>query len=124
MKKPIAKGGKSNMKYTWIIAFLFLTGCGFLGFKADQFTAQTKAAANKDGFSYESGKNQESLDASGEIDPKTGKMTFKVKTTSSTPEAAIAAALQANAQAMQVLSEIMKEIIPIAKAAASKGAVP
>ena len=104
-----------------LVIVLFVSGCGLVGFKADQFTAQTKAAANKDGFSYESGKNQENLAATGEMN-KDGTFKFTVNTTSSTPEAAIAAALQANAQAMQVMSELFKELIPLAKSAATRGA--
>ena len=111
----------TNRAMLILLGVLLLSGCGFLGFKADQFVAQTTAKANKDGFAYSSGKNQESLAATGEM-TKDGTFKFSVNTTASTPEAAIAAALQANAQAMQVLSELMKEIIPIAKAAATKGA--
>lgn len=105
-----------------IVLTSMLGGCSILGFRTDQFSASTSASANKDGFQYTSTKNQENLSAEGEIDPATGKMKFKVNTTASTPEAAIAAALQANAMAIQAFSEIMKEVIPLAKAAATKGA--
>ena len=113
----------TNRTLLILIVMLLLSGCGILGFGAKDFTANTTASANKEGFTYSSNKNQESLAAEGEFDMNTGKMVFKVKTSSTTPESSIAAALQANAQAMTAFSEIMKEIIPLAKAAATKGAV-
>jgi len=113
---------KSLLLIVGLILFGTLAGCSVLGFKADQFSANTTASANKEGFSYSSNKNQENLSADGEFDPATGKTKFTVKTTASTPEAAIAAALQANAMAITAFSEIMKVVIPLAKAAATKGA--
>lgn len=100
-----------------------LAGCG-----VSQYTASTTASANKDGFNYTSNKNQESLHATGEIDPGTGNMKFDVTTTATTPEAAIAAAMQSNLKLQEQLSAILQALIPIiqaaAKAAAASKGVP
>jgi len=99
-----------------LIAIFILTGCATV---SKDFTARTVASANKDGFSYDSTKNQESLEAMGEIDPETGKMKFSVKTTATTPEAAIAAASAANAAVMQAISELLKTVMPLITKGAS-----
>lgn len=100
-----------------------LAGCG-----VSQYTASTTASANKDGFNYVSNKNQESLHAHGEIDPASGKMDFDVTTTATTPEAAIAAAMQSNLKIQEQIAAILQAILPLiqaaAKAAAASKGVP
>lgn len=92
-------------------------GCG-----VSQYTANTTASANKDGFNYTSNKNQESLHATGEIDPGTGNMKFDVTTTATTPEAAIAAAMQTNLKIQEQISAILQSLLPLIQAAAKAAA--
>lgn len=99
-----------------------LTACSLLGPNANQFSANTKASADRNGFKYDSNKNQENLDATGDIDPTTGKMHFAVKTTATTPEATIAATLAAYAATMQTLSDAIKLLVPLAQSALTRGA--
>lgn len=94
-----------------MVGLLLLTGCGLIQPPtAGQFTANTTASANKDGFSYTSNKNQEALDADGEFDPATGAMKFHVKTTATTPEAAIAASLAATLEQMKQNSALLQAL--------------
>jgi hypothetical protein len=100
-----------------VILLLLLSSC-----TASQYLGKTVATANKDGFYYESNKNQEGMNAQGKINPATGEMAFDVKTTSTTPEAAIAAALQTNLEAQKQLGVILQAIMPLLQQAAQIGA--
>lgn len=108
---------------TMIFSGMFLVGCSTV---AKDFTAMTTATANKDGFYYQSTKNQEALKASGEIDPATGKMSFDVSTTATTPEAAIAAALSVQAAQTALISKLMDQVSALASqlSAVAKQAAP
>ena len=94
-----------------LIAATMLGGCSTV---AKDFTARTVAVASKDGFSYDSTKNQEKLKASGEIDPNTGVMKFSVETTATTPESAIAAALEAQKATMELINKLLDKVISAA----------
>lgn len=110
--------GKYGVKIMGLLLSLaLLSAC------ARQFTANTTASANKDGFAYSSNKNQENLDATGDIDPATGKMHFAVKTTAFTPEAAILAASQAQAAATKALSEMLSAVLPLIQSAVQGAAI-
>jgi hypothetical protein len=99
-----------------LLAVLLLGGCS-----ASNYLGNTKAsysAAN--GFSYESNKNQEGLKASGEVNTD-GSAKFSVETTATTPEAAIAAALQTNILTQQNIAKLIDAAIAAGQLAATKG---
>lgn len=87
---------------------LAMSGCTTV---AKDFTARTVASASKDGFAYDSTKNQENLKASGEIDPVNGVMKFSVETTATTPESAIAAQAAAHAQSLELISKLLDKVL-------------
>ena len=88
-------------KLITVIMCLVLSGCG-----AAQYTANTTASVGLDrGFSYSSNKNQENLKAKGTLEA--GKLSFEVETTATTPESAIAAALQTNLELLKLLNSAM-----------------
>ena len=100
------------MKYLLIALSLLLVGCG-----ASNFTANTTASVNPaNGFAYSSNKNQENLKATGEMS-KDGTIKFSVETNASTPEAAIAAALQSNLELQKQVGALLQVILPMAKVA-------
>jgi hypothetical protein len=105
--------------YGWaaiaLAMLLWLTACG-----ASFFACTTKASFNKDGtWSYESCKNQENFKAKITENDK-GRTTAEVETTATTPEAAIAAAMQSLAKLIDTIVPLLKEAIAIG----TKGAVP
>jgi hypothetical protein len=110
--------------FVMVLVAVAFGGCGV----NQQYTAMTTASANKDGFSYSSSKNQEQFKGMGDFDPATGKLHFEVSTTASTPEAAIAAALQSNLELQKQLGLILQTVIPLVEkaglSAATGGAVP
>lgn len=90
---------------------LSISGC------VSMFTARTTASYEADGkkIFYESNKDQMGLDATYELYESGAVKAVRIKADKAvTPEAAIAAALQ-------IQSEIIKEVIPLLKAAATKG---
>ena len=108
------------MKYFLIAAFLSLllsASCG-----VNQYTATTKAAYNAEtgSWSYESNKNQENFEA--KIGELKGKPVLEVRTTASTPEAAIAAALQSNLEISKQISALIQSILPLIQKAANVAA--
>lgn len=96
-----------------LLAAVLLSSVGCATVSKD-FTARTVASANKDGFAYDSTKNQENLKASGEIDPVTGAMKFSVETTATTPEAAIAAALEAQKASLELINKLLDKAMSAA----------
>jgi hypothetical protein len=90
-------------------------GCG-----ATYFTANTTATIAKDGsMSWSSNKNQENLKAS--FTRKDGNIeSFTIETTATTPEAAIAAAMQSMGRMMDTLNALAAQLVP---AAAKAGAL-
>lgn len=80
------------------------------GCSAANYLGSTEASFNKDGtWSYKSNKNQENFKAKLATDAS-GASSVEVETTASTPEAAIAAALQSNLEALKALNESLKLI--------------
>lgn len=109
---------KTDLLSAAILAFLLsLSACG-----VSQYTANTTASVSPgNGFAYSSNKNQENLDATGDMNPD-GTVHFTVKTTATTPDAAIAAALQSNLEAQKQLTAILQAIMPLIATAAKVGA--
>ena len=89
-------------------------GCG-----VSQYTASTKVTYDGKTWFYESNKNQEGLKAKLNKDGSA-----EIETTASTPEAAIAAALQSNLELQKQIGALLQVLLPMAKAAATKGAAP
>lgn len=85
-----------------IACLLSLSGCG-----VSQFTAETEVSFKNGEWYYKSNKNQQDLAAEIGTD-KEGHPYGKIKTTSSTPESAIAAALETNRVALQLLQDAIK----------------
>src|ERR1041385_1408560 len=111
-------------------AYVIIALCGLLliifalaGCSVDKFfTAHTYASVNpKDGFRFDSSKNQENLHATGEMGAD-GSLSFEVTTTATTPESAIAAAANAQAAATKALTDILSAVLPIVQQAIQAGA--
>jgi len=86
------------------------------------FTARTIATYKNAGteVNYNSSKNQENFKADVEFDAA-GKVTkLHVETTATTPEAAITAAANAQAQALKLANDALQALLPLVKAAATK----
>jgi len=96
--------------------FLSLNGCG-VGF----YTAMTEAEYNAEtgSWRYRSNKNQEAFEA--KIVEYRGKQTLEVKTTATTPEAAIAAAMASMAKLVDTLNALASQLAATAKAGALSG---
>lgn len=100
----------------WIIGLLvFLSfgsvGCAQFG-TAQSFLATTKASYTPGGaLSYESSKNQEGFKANLEMAPDGKLLKLQVETKATTPEAAIAAALESQKAAMEALNKILDKVI-------------
>ncbi len=102
-----------------ISALLLSAGCATVD---KDFTARTTASYKHNGteVGYTSSKNQENFKADLEFDPQ-GKVTkLHVETTASTPEAAITAAANAQAQALKLASDALNTLLPLLKAGATK----
>ena len=104
------------MKILLLAILLLVSACG-----VGHFTANTEVRY-KD-FYYSSNKNQEGLDAGGELDDQGRIKSFRVKTNATTPEAAIMAAAAATAQLQTQIAELVKTLIPIIQQVASRGAI-
>ena len=92
---------------------LGLSGCS----TAKDFLGETKASYSKEaGFSWVSNKNQQDLEASGQINPD-GTANFSIKTTSVTPDSVIAAVSQIQLK----MTAILEKLTDMAQAAATKG---
>jgi phosphoenolpyruvate carboxylase len=98
----------------FLLAFLFL-GCG-----VNQYTATTKASYENGNWYWLSNKNQENLKAKLGKD-RDGNPIFEIETTATTPEAAIAAAMQSFALVQQQFAELLKQLGPLLKAGALAG---
>lgn len=95
---------------------LLLGGC-----TASQYLGKTVASVGgPNGFKWESNKNQEGLKASGKLNPD-GAVEFSIETTSTTPDAAIAAALQGNLAAQQNIGKLIDVGAAAGQAFATKG---
>jgi len=100
-----------------LVVLLSITGC------ASMFTSETVASYElaPDGTvkaNYRSGKNQEGFRARVALD-RAGNVTgFDLQTTATTPEAAIAAAVQVQLLQMQLL----EKLLPLIEKAAAAGA--
>ena len=108
-----------RMSLFLILAILLFTTQGCVS----MFTAKTTATYDGKTFTWESTKNQEGLDATLGKD-KDGNPLATIKTTATTPEAAIAAAAAAQAKFMDAMAGLIQTLTGVAKAAATKGAVP
>ena len=93
---------------------LSISGCG-----VRQYTASTKVTYDGKSWFYESNKNQEGLKARLSADGSA-----EIETTASTPEASIAAALQSNLEMQKQIGAMLQVLLPMMKAAATKGVVP
>ena len=105
------------MKTILIAAFLALllsAGCG-----VTQYTASTKVSYDGKTWFYESNKDQQGLKAKLSKDGSA-----EIETTASTPEAAIAAALNSNLALQKQIADLMAVVLPLIKAGATKGVVP
>ena len=84
---------------------LLMSGC-----TTAQYSASTEASFSKDGtWSYKSSKNQENFKAKI-AEAADGSKSVEVETTATTPESAVAAALQTNLEALKSLSAAMSLI--------------
>lgn len=101
------------MNYKIFIPILLLAGCATV---QKDFTARTTATYSPTaGISYDSTKNQENFKAHVKFAPD-GKVTeLDVETTATTPEAAIAAAQQSQAQALKIANDALSVLLPILK---------
>ena len=113
----------AQLLFILAVASLFLPGCVV---PASSFLGNTTASVSPiTGFNYTSSKNQEGLDASGEMN-KDGTLKFSIKTTAITPEAAIAAAQQATAKAQENFAKLLDILGPLIQqgiVAGTKGAI-
>jgi len=98
--------------FGYLTLLVMLSGC------AKQFLGSTEASYGD--YSYSSTKNQENLKASFTKD-KDGMTTFTIETTATTPEAAIAAAAQAYARSIEMLTGVIDKLTAGAKAGALSG---
>lgn len=96
---------------------LSLNGCG-----ANYFTATTEASydAKTGSWSYKSNKNQENFEAKI-AEFKDGRQVLEVKTTATTPEAAIAAAMASFSKAIDALTLLVQQATAAAKTGAAAG---
>lgn len=101
---------------TLAVSFLLFTGCSTV----DKYLGRTTASYTDGNFAWDSNKNHENLDASYEKSAD-GSVKARLKTTATTPEAAMAAAAADNAAAHKNFSEILKELLPILKQGATTG---
>ncbi len=90
------------------LSLLPMLGCG-----VGQYTATTEAQYNAEtgSWSYKSNKNQENFEAKL-VESKAGRQVLEVKTTATTPEAAIAAALQSNLEIQKQISGMLQALMP------------
>lgn len=111
-----------NCNYTlapwqWTIialALLFaLGGCGYSQYAGKTTASYEKSTEGAIKIIFESDKEENGLDA--KVDPKTGEIRVKVAKAGA-QESAVAAALESNKAAL----EIIKELMPLLKAAATK----
>lgn len=102
-----------------LLAFMLaLNGCG-----ANFFACTTKASYNADGtWSYESCKNQENFKAKIGKDAK-GQPEAEISTSASTPEAAIAAALQSQIKMQEQFGKLIDLVGPLISKGAAAGAI-
>jgi len=110
----------TNIDWKWWVTVMFLTvllgsGCS----SAEKYLGSTKASYTEGNFVWDSNKNQENLNAKYKKDGE--KVEFQINTTATTPEAAMAAAALASAEAWKNMSEFMKELLPLLKQGAMSG---
>ncbi len=98
-----------------IALLLSIAGCA----SADKFLGRTIATYEAGKFSYDSNKNQEGFKAKIGLD-ETGKLKeLDIQSTATTPEAAMVAAAQANRE----IASVLRELVPLLKAAVSGAAL-
>lgn len=121
---PLTTSTPTN-RWIWVpitILALFLSGCGvdrFLG----STTASYEITPTGPKIYYSSNKDQQGFIADVELDSLGKVKKFHVSTTATTPEAAIAAALQSNLKFQEQFGDILKAVIPMIEQAATKGAI-
>lgn len=106
---------------TFLLA-LALSGCGvdrWLG----NTTASYEITPTGPKVFFNSNKDQQGFKADVEVDEQGRIKKFHVSTTATTPETAIAAALQSNLKFQEQFGDILKAVIPMIEQAATKGAV-
>jgi len=95
---------KKRLFFLWLLfgwCWFYLSGC------AQMYTASTEVSFKNGEWYYKSNKNQSDLAAEIGMDDD-GRVYGKIKTTSSTPESAIAAALESNRMALEILQSAIK----------------
>ena len=101
---------------TLVMSLVLVSGCA----SADKFLGSTTASYTPGGqLYYNSNKNQEGFKAHTTFDPKTGNLTgLDIETKATTPESAIAAALESQKAALELINKILE------KALAAAGGIP
>ena len=84
-----------------LFCLYWLTGC------ANMFLGSTEVTFKDGEWKYSSNKNQQDLAAEIGTDPR-GKPFAKIQTTSTTPDAAIAAALQAQVIQSKIIQDLLR----------------
>lgn len=116
------------MKRNWIenlvligLAVLVVSMAGY-GCGVGQYTASTEASydAKTGSWNYRSNKNQENFEAKI-AEFKDGRQVLEVKTTATTPEAAIAAAMASFSKAVDALTLMIQQATAAAKTGAMAG---
>jgi hypothetical protein len=117
--KSILKG----IAFGALLAFALSLTIGCMG--VDKYTARTTVHYKAPGVEadYDSNKNQENFKAKVGFDAQGKINALDIETTATTPEAAIAAALQSNAQILKSVNDLLNTVLPLIKTAATKGAL-
>jgi hypothetical protein len=103
-----------------LVVFLSIAGCGVAHFTAETVVDYETPGGVK--AHYKSNKDQQDFKAKVSVDEQGRIKDLDIQTTATTPEAAIAAAAQANALAMQMLADVLKQLLPLLQKAAAAGA--
>ena len=104
--------------FTVLILAVGLSACA----SAEKYLAATEARYENGNWYYMSRKNQENFSAKISKD-ENGNPVLDVKTTATTPEAAMAMAAQANAEFMKYIADILKSVEAQVKAAMGAAAL-
>jgi len=100
-----------------IIALFALSGCT----TSKDLLGNTTASYVNGNFSWDSTKNQENLDAT--YDKQGEDVKFTIKTTATTPEAAMLAVAQVRLAEMKLIADLIDKLVnQLATGAAAKGA--
>jgi hypothetical protein len=98
------------MKIIILILMMIVSGCGVAN-----FAGSTEARYENGNMYYKSNKNQENFKAKLSLDAN-GKLTaLDIQTTATTPESAIAAALQSNLVTQQMINDLLQTVLPLVK---------